>query len=115
MSIYVDDVRNLHTDKNLKPTRIKESPKQDGNGAEQTDKTVAQTDIVFSKPTRMSVSLPSDAAQMLETLATNQGISKNEALRKAIATEAYFQREISQGSTILVQKANNELREIVFR
>jgi len=68
-----------------------------------------------SKPTRMSVSLPPDAAEMLDVLATSQGISKNEALRKAIATEAYFQKEISEGSTILVQKTNSELREIVFR
>jgi hypothetical protein len=68
-----------------------------------------------AKPKRMSVSLPADAAQMLETLATSQGISQNEALRKAIATEAYIQKEISEGGTILVQKANNELREVVFR
>ncbi len=66
-------------------------------------------------PKRMSVTLPSDTAKWLELLAESQGITQTEALRKAIATEAYIQREIAEGSKILVQKADKEIREVVFR
>lgn len=69
----------------------------------------------LTKPKRMSVSLPGDIAGLLKFLADTQGISQNEALRKAIATEAYVQQEVREGSTILVQKSNKEIREVVFR
>jgi hypothetical protein len=64
---------------------------------------------------RMSISLSGDTAKMLEFLATTQGISQNEALRKAIATEEYLRQEIMQGSKVLLQKSNSEIREVVFR
>ncbi len=64
---------------------------------------------------RMSVTLPTDVAEMLEFLATNQGISQNEAIRKAIATEAYFQKEIKQGSTVLIMNSDKSVKEVVFR
>lgn len=64
---------------------------------------------------RMSISLSSDIAQMLEWLAETQNLTQNEALRKAIATEAYIQKEIREGSKILLQKADNEIREVIFR
>lgn len=70
-----------------------------------------------STPTnkRMSISLSGDAARMLEFLAESQGITQNEALRKAIATEAYFHQERSQGTKILLQRLNQEVREVLFR
>lgn len=68
-----------------------------------------------SKSKRMSISLPPDIAELLEFLANTQGISQNEALRKAIATEAYIQQEIREGSTVLIQKSNKTLKEVVFR
>src|ERR671933_2146688 len=61
---------------------------------------------------RMSVSLSGDAARMLEFLAETQGITQNEALRKAIATEAYLRQEIIQGSKVLLQKPDKEIREV---
>ena len=64
---------------------------------------------------RMSVTLPTDVAEMLELLATNQGITQNEAIRKAIATEAYFQKEIKQGSTVLIMNSDKSVKEVVFR
>ncbi|MBD2124565.1 CopG family transcriptional regulator [Trichocoleus sp. FACHB-262] len=64
---------------------------------------------------RMSVSLPGDVAQLLESLAETQGISQNEALRKAIATEAYLLQERLQGSKVLLQKPDKEIREVIFR
>jgi hypothetical protein len=64
---------------------------------------------------RMSVSLAGDAAQLLDFLSKSQGITQNEALRKAIATEAYIRQEIGQGTKVLLQKPNGDIREVVFR
>lgn len=64
---------------------------------------------------RMSVSLSGDAARLLEYLAEVQGITQNEALRKAIATEAYIRQEMEQGAKVLLQKSNKDIREVVFR
>lgn len=64
---------------------------------------------------RMSLSMTGDIAQQLEHLAAIQGVSQNEILRRAIATEAYIQSEIASGSTILIQKKDGTLREVVFR
>jgi hypothetical protein len=68
-----------------------------------------------SSTKRMSVSLSGDAARLLEFLAESQGISQNEALRKAIATEAYLRQEMMQGAKVLLQKSDKEIREVVFR
>lgn len=65
--------------------------------------------------TRMTISLSEDVAKLLEWLAETQSVTKNEALRKAIATEAYFQKEMAEGSKILLQKRDKEIREVVFR
>jgi len=68
-----------------------------------------------NKSKRMSVSLSDDAARLLESLATTQGITQTEALRKAIATEAYIQKELASGSKILLLKSDKDIREVVFR
>jgi hypothetical protein len=63
----------------------------------------------------MSISMSGDVAQLLEFLAETQGVSQNEALRKAIATEAYLLEERLQGSKVLLQKPDKEIREVIFR
>jgi Ribbon-helix-helix protein, copG family len=64
---------------------------------------------------RMSVSLTGDIVELLEFLAEKQGITQNEAIRRAIATDVYFLKERSAGGTVLIQKPDKELREVVFR
>jgi hypothetical protein len=64
---------------------------------------------------RMSITLSGDSAHVLEFLSKSQGITQNEALRKAIATEAYIRQEVMQGATVLLQKPDGEIREVVFR
>jgi len=64
---------------------------------------------------RLSISLSDDAANLLEFLAQSQGITQNEALRRAIATEAYLLEERTQGTKVLLQKSDRELREVLFR
>jgi hypothetical protein len=63
----------------------------------------------------MSITLSGDSARWLEKLAESQGVSQVEALRKALSTEVYIQQEISAGSSILIQKSDKTLREVVFR
>ncbi len=63
---------------------------------------------------RMTIQLPKDTAEFLEWLAQEQDISQVEAIRKAIATEYYFQKEIKQGAKVLVQN-QDQIKEIIFR
>jgi hypothetical protein len=64
---------------------------------------------------RLSISLSEDAADLLNFLARSQGITQNEALRKAIATEAYLLKERIEGTKVLFQKPDKEIREVLFR
>jgi hypothetical protein len=64
---------------------------------------------------RMSISLSGDTAELLEFLAESQGISQNEAIRRAIATDVYFIKERLDGSRVLIQKPDKEIREVLFR
>jgi len=63
---------------------------------------------------RMSISLPSNVVKKLEFLAQAQGISQAEVIRKAILQEDYFFSERKAGSKVLVQRANQKIREVVF-
>ena len=60
------------------------------------------------------ISLSADITKHLALLADSQGITQAEALRKAIATEVYIQKEINAGSKILIQKSNKEIREMIY-
>lgn len=64
---------------------------------------------------RMSISLSGDIVELLEFLAERQGISQNEAIRRAIATDVYFLKERLEGAKILIQKPDKEIREVLFR
>ena len=67
-----------------------------------------------SKGKRMTIQLSDELAKHVEWLAETQGISQVEAIRKAIATESYFQQEIMQGAKVLIER-NQSLREVIFR
>jgi len=64
---------------------------------------------------RMSVTLSQDAAEMLEYLAQEQGITQREALVRAIATELYLYKARKDGSKILFHTSEGEVREVIFR
>ncbi len=63
----------------------------------------------------MSIGLSGETVELLEFLADNQGISQNEAIRRAIATDVYFLKERLEGSKVLLQKPDKEIREVLFR
>jgi len=64
---------------------------------------------------RMSITLTGNSIEHLEFLSNSQGITQNEALKKAIATEVYIRKHVMIGSKILLQDPNGEIREVVFR
>jgi predicted DNA-binding protein len=64
---------------------------------------------------RMSISLSVEASELLDFLAQSQGITQNEALRRAISTEAFFLKEMKSGAKVLIQNSDKEIREILFR
>lgn len=64
---------------------------------------------------RMSIGLSGETVELLEFLAQSQGISQNEAIRRAIATDVYFLKERLEGSKVLLQKPDKEIREVLFR
>ena len=67
-----------------------------------------------SKGKRMTIFFPENLVKHLEWLAEVQGISQAEAIRKAIATESFMQREINQGSKVLIETEGG-VKEVVFR
>lgn len=73
------------------------------------------SDEIKSKAKRMSVALSQDEAEILEWLAAEQGITQKEALRKAIALEAYLYKERKVGSKILFRTTDGDVREVLFR
>lgn len=64
---------------------------------------------------RISVTLPADILEKLEFLTKAQSITQNEAIRRAIATEAFFFEERQEGSKVILQKPSKELHTVIFR
>jgi metal-responsive CopG/Arc/MetJ family transcriptional regulator len=64
---------------------------------------------------RVSVSLPLETIEQLDKIASRHGITMTDAIRRAIATEAYIDSKIQEDSKILIQKPDNSLIEVVFR
>jgi hypothetical protein len=63
---------------------------------------------------RVTVNLRRADTERLEEIATATRLNKNDAIRKALATEAFVQRTLSEGRKILVEDANGKVREVEF-
>lgn len=66
-----------------------------------------------SREKRMTIYLSKELADKLEQLSRDLGISQTEALRRAIATEAYLRKEIDNGGKLLIKNGSN-MKEIVL-
>ena len=73
------------------------------------------TDQDTSQAKRVSVSLPLNTIEQLDQIARRHGITMTDAIRRAVATEAYLDNEIQENSKILIQKSDNSLIEVIFR
>lgn len=87
--------------------------KEHANGESSSTSTGSNTR--HGEPKRMTITLPVDAVKLLDFLASTQGVSQVEAIRRAISTEAFIQGEVQEGSRILIETASGNVKELVFR
>lgn len=51
---------------------------------------------------------------MLQALSSMQSTTLNDAIRRAISTEAFIRNEVEKGSQILVKAEGVETKELIF-
>jgi hypothetical protein len=61
------------------------------------------------------VLLPEDAVRLLENLATKQGITLEEAIRRAAATENHLYEAREKKAMVLLRYPDGEIKEVIFR
>jgi predicted transcriptional regulator len=64
--------------------------------------------------TKVSLNLPEEDVEVLRQLAEKRKTTLTQVLRRAIASENYFDEEVAKGAKILLEK-DDRLREVVFR
>jgi predicted transcriptional regulator len=64
-------------------------------------------------PRKITVNLPDEAVQAIQTYADEHQITFTEALRQFISRQKYFNDEIDSGSKLLIEKPDKSLREVV--
>jgi predicted transcriptional regulator len=68
-----------------------------------------------SKTVKLTVALPSEAIETIESIATREQKTKTAVLREAIAQKAFFDAELAQPDTHLLIQRGDVTREIVFK
>ena len=63
---------------------------------------------------RLTVVLPIKTYEMLQALSSMQSTTLNDAIRRAISTEAFIRNEVEKGSQILVKAEGVETKELIF-
>ncbi len=63
---------------------------------------------------KLTVALPTAAVDAVTQLAGEQGKTKTQVLREAIALKVFIERELAVPDTHLLIKRGDETREIVF-
>ena len=63
---------------------------------------------------RVSVNLRGSDLDRLEEVSQASRLNPNDAIRKALATEAFVQRTLAKGGKILVQDEDGTIREVEF-
>jgi len=100
-----------HTFPSLNTTKNSETNTVfDAETTEQLKSKVKNSDLK-----RMTIALPPESAKLVELLSGLQDVSQIEAIKRAISTEAFIQREVKKGSRILVQTSDDQIKELVFR
>jgi predicted transcriptional regulator len=62
---------------------------------------------------RFNVDFSDEATAVLDELATKQGATKSDIIRKAIALQRWFEETREAGAKVLVELPDGRLREIV--
>lgn len=63
---------------------------------------------------RVTASLRAKDETNLEKVADEVGLNQNDAIRKALATEAFVQDTLKSGGAILVRDKDGSIREVQF-
>lgn len=63
---------------------------------------------------RVTANLRERDEQNLAKIAEMSGVSRNDAIRKALASEVFIQKALSEGGSILIRDAKGEIREVHF-
>ena len=64
---------------------------------------------------KLSVNLSEEVVDALRNLASTQGTTMTEVLRKAISTEKFLQDASSRNAKILIEKSDNTVKQLVLR
>jgi hypothetical protein len=64
---------------------------------------------------KASFNLPAQELEQLKAIASERGITVTQALRQAIADEAYLEEQKKKKNKILIEGRDRDLRELVFR
>jgi predicted transcriptional regulator len=87
----------------------------EGNDSEtEAEQRADSNSATVEGPTRVTVNLRETDRVRLDEIAARTGLSKNDVIRKALATEAYVQRTLAEERKLLVEDAKGNLREIEF-
>jgi len=62
---------------------------------------------------KVTVNLPTDQVEFLQKIASDEGLSVTDALRRAINTEKFFVQHERAGHKILVEGSGQRIREVV--
>ncbi len=63
---------------------------------------------------RVTVTLKVDDIERLQFISERTGLSKNDSIRKALATQVWVGRMLAAGRKILVEDGKGNIREVVF-
>lgn len=65
-------------------------------------------------PTRINTTLGDADLERLESITESTRLARNDAIRKAIATEAFIQQNLKTGAKLLIQMPDGRVKEIEF-
>lgn len=69
---------------------------------------------VVDLPARITVNLPAKVWEALEESAKKEGISKTEALRRAVWVYLFFIDRIRSGSEIVIERPDGTTERVIF-
>lgn len=64
---------------------------------------------------KVTVNLPTETIERIREIADKHGLTMTEAIRRAIITESYLEKQMAEGNKILLEKPDKTYSELVFR
>ncbi len=67
----------------------------------------------MSKITKVTVNLPTESVEQLRDYAEANGITRTEAIRRALGTQHFLAGEVSKGGKVLIEARNGRFRRLM--